>query len=141
MYLGAIPNFKNNTSNNSKMKILIRGTTLTVVMVISILCLCCEKVDQESNTIIGKWEWLYTEGGIVGRTYPQEETTVIEEYTQDSIFVSRIDGAVSEVTEFHTWGDTLWYDNSKDRKYIARISGDTLTLDDLGFIHVYKRLH
>jgi signal peptidase I len=105
----------------------------------------CDKVELTSTGFIGKWEWLYTTGGIIGRTYPNEGDIVVDEYTEDSILVRRVNGKIILETDFHVSGDTLWYWNSTIRKYESHISRDTLRLIDLSiiapsFIHVYKRL-
>ena len=107
----------------------------------------CEKSESIniSDNIVGTWEWLYTLGGIIGRTYPNEGEIVLWEFTKDSVFIRKVNGIINLETEFHTVADTLWYHDSRDYRYLSKFQGDTIILIDLtskpSFMHFFKRIN
>ncbi len=102
----------------------------------------CEKDDTnyDPNSIIGKWKWLYSEGGAVGVTYPQEGQTVIWEFTEDSLLIVPF---YPTNVNFHVSGDTLRYSTAVEITYRFQIRNDTLGLTwlpDASFLYFLKRI-
>ena len=109
----------------------------------------CEKAGNEPdtnsndpNSIIGKWEWLYTLGGIAP-IYPGEGQIHTLEFTEDSLLISRENGETTFETHFDVSGDTLKYHRDIDLEYKMNISGDTLALIFIkrGFDPYFKRIN
>ena len=109
----------------------------------------CEKDDTnyDPDSIIGKWEWLYSTGGFAGTTYPEEGETVIWNFTEDSTLVITVNGEATIESDFKILQDTLNYFIDTDiqtdveiKKYI-KISGDTLLLKEYVFESFYKRIN
>jgi hypothetical protein len=104
-----------------------------------------EDLDYDSNSIIGKWEWLYTSGGFAGTTYPKENETVSWEFTEDSIFIRRVNNKTTFQVNFYVSIDTLfWRNDPTDMAYQFFIKSDSLELWDLSsippiFFHTFKR--
>ncbi len=118
----------------------------TVILLLTFIGAGCqkEKIDYDPDSIIGKWEWIYSLGGFAGTTYPKENESVTWEFTEDSMFIRRINKEITFKADFHASGDTLfWNNDTKDKMYQFQIKGDTLNLIDLSFkplSHIYKRI-
>ena len=103
-----------------------------------------EKIDYDPNSIIGKWEWLYTLGGIVP-SYPGEDESVTLEFTEDSIGIRRVNNNVTFQKEFYISKDTqFWKDAPTGHLFL--ITHDTLEMwrSDIVFpllISAYKRIN
>ena len=106
-----------------------------------------EKIDYDPDSIIGKWEWLYTSGGFAGTIYPKENESITWEFTEDSIFIRRVNNKISFQAGFYALQDTLFWENDPtDMIYQFLIRRDTLKLMDLSarppvFSHTFKRLN
>jgi hypothetical protein len=124
--------------------------SLTHLLLLLPLCVVligagCEKNDPKNydpDSIIGKWEWLYTSGGFVGTTYPQKGQTETIEFTEDSVLIARKNGEITFETYFNISGDTLKYHQGTDLEYKIKISNDTLELVfiEWGLNPSYKRI-
>ena len=109
----------------------------------------CEKDDlnHDPSSIIGKWEWLYTSGGFAGTVYPKDEEKVTWEFTEDSLFIRRVNNNISFQINFYSSNDTLfWRNDPTDMIYEFLIKSDTLELWDLSaipptFSHTFKRIN
>ena len=99
----------------------------------------------DPNSIIGKWEWLYSLGGFSGGSHPEENESVTLEFTEDSIGIRRVNNNVTFQKEFHISKDTLfWKDEPTGRRFL--ITQDTLELQYLGSTYpiltsTYKRIN
>ena len=93
------------------------------------------------NSIIGKWKYIYTTGGIV-ITYPREGDIMISEFTKDGRLIKSLNDSVVFETDFHVSGDTLKYHLETDLFYKIKIYGDTLGLIYIqyGMNHYYKKV-
>ncbi|MBN1649896.1 MAG: hypothetical protein JW857_01135 [Bacteroidales bacterium] len=106
-----------------------------------------EKIDYDPDSIIGKWEWLYTEGGFAGISYPKENESVTWEFTEDSLLIRRVNNKISFQAGFYTLQDTLFWENDPtDMICQILIKRDTLKLMDLSasptvFSHIFKRFN
>jgi len=120
-----------------------------IILLLSLMGAGCEKerIDYDPGSIIGKWKWLYTIGGIVGTTYPKKGDTVIWEFTEDSLLVRALNGETIFEVDVRVSGDTLKYFESSElteTMYRYEIKGDTLSLFPLlmgPFSHIYKRVN
>jgi hypothetical protein len=86
------------------MKSIIR--LLIISCIICLISAACEKEEYNPYSIIGKWDWLKTEGSLV-TNYPSENNRKIAEYTKDSIYRLYVNGELSLESRFRT------FDNNK----------------------------
>lgn len=126
------------------MKNTIVKIRLSLLLLFILTMAGCKKNDDlYSNSIIGKWEWLYTTGGIAD-TYPLEGQTYILEFTKQGKLISSQNGSVLFESNFNIDGDILSYycDLSKaEERYHIKFREATLNLYYLGiFNDYYKRL-
>jgi len=102
----------------------------------------CNKDDtSEEKSIIGKWQWLYSTGGLV-ISYPHEGQIITLEFTKNYSLIERKNDSLIFETKFSINGDTLNYSRGSDMSYQIKINKDTLNLifKDAGFNDYYKRL-
>jgi hypothetical protein len=116
------------------------------VLLFALMGTGCEKEenDYDPNSIIGKWKWIYTYGGIVGTTYPREGQTIIWTFTEDSILIVPETWGTAINTKFHVSEDTLKYFESIEIIYQFQIKGDTLNLLPVSMgpsSHFFKRIN
>jgi hypothetical protein len=107
----------------------------------------CEKVNNcDAKKIIGKWEWIFSTGGIAGNTiYPKNGQTVTLELTKGNMLIERDNGEINFEAEFTLLGDTLkYYASDAEIICMIKISDDRLYLHYLkiydGYNPVYKRI-
>lgn len=120
-----------------------------IILFLSLMGAGCEKDDLDYNpdSIIGKWEWLYTSGGFAGTVYPKEYEKVTWEFTEDSTLTRRVNNNISFQINFYSSNDTLfWRNDPTDLIYQFLIKSDTLELWDLSaipptFSHTFKRIN
>jgi hypothetical protein len=101
----------------------------------------CKKEDNlYFNSLIGKWRWLYTTGGIV-IAYPREGIITLLEFTKDGRLIQSNNDSITFETKFRISGDTLKYYHGTDMFYKIKIQGDTLGLIfiKVGFNDYFKR--
>jgi hypothetical protein len=116
----------------------------TILLILCNLGKGCERNDNPEtiDTIVGTWEWLYTLGGFIGQTYPNEGETTTWNFAEDGAFTRELNGIIMLETTYFRSGDTIWYRDSMDYRYLSKISGDTLELLDLNsnlsFAHFFK---
>ncbi len=124
-----------------KLKLLKLSLTCLTLLITGV---GCEKNDKNYNpdSIIGKWEWLYSKGGIIGITYPEEGQTVEWEFTKDSTLIITENDVTTFETIFYISNDTLIFFRETDVKYRIEIEKDTLSLYFIveGFDNFYKRI-
>src|SRR5690606_37122875 len=88
----------------------------------------CNKDDtSEGKSIIGKWQWLYSTGGLV-ISYPQEGQIITLEFTKNYSLIERKNDSVTFETKFSINGDTLNYSRGSDMSYQIKINKDILNL-------------
>jgi hypothetical protein len=112
------------------------GKILIYAIVLPCIILhCCEKDNSFSDTIVGKWKWIYSIGGIAGHYYPSEGNQHVINITQDSIIYS-VNGVVSLRYTYSLSENLLKYSDS-EFLYRVKISKDTLRIhfisDTLGY--------
>ena len=103
-----------------------------------------EKNDYDPDSIIGKWKWIYSQGGFAGTTYPQEGQTVIWTFTEDSSLIVPEGWGITSNSKFHVSGNALKLDGSDLLMYTIKLSGDTLHLFPLNsfpFSHHFKHIN
>jgi hypothetical protein len=86
------------------MKRIIR--TLIIGCIICYISASCEKEEYDPYSLIGKWDWLLTEGD-PGSTWHSETNKRIDEYTKDSIYRAYFNDELSIECKFKT------FDNNK----------------------------
>lgn len=98
--------------------------------------------DYDPDSIIGKWELLYTSGGFAGTTYPKAGNAETIEFTEDRVLIVKVNGEINFETNYNVSGDTLKYHRGTDLEYKIEISGDTLALTfiEWGLNPFYKRI-
>jgi len=114
--------------------------TLGKILIYAVVLLCiilhsCEKDKSFSDTIVGKWKWIYSIGGIAGHYYPSEGNQHVINITQDSIIYS-VNGVESLRYKYSLSENILKYSDS-EFLYRVKISKDTLIIhfisDTLGY--------
>lgn len=110
-----------------------------------ILCITgqgCEKDNILESNLLGKWQLLYSIGGIVGKSYPNEGQIYTLEFTEDSLLIEKDNNVIMFETEFNISIDTLTYTRGALLKYKIDISKDTLVLARIpqGTSSYYKRI-
>lgn len=116
----------------------------TFVLLFALMGAGCEKErnDYDPNSIIGKWKWIYSQGGFAGTTYPEEGQTVIWTFTNDSALIVPENWGITTNSKFHVSGNTLKLEGSDLLIYTIKLSGDTLHLLSAGiFSHHFKRIN
>jgi hypothetical protein len=121
--------------------ILIKGLTFLVALVI-VLAGCRKDDDQYFNSIIGKWEWLYTTGGIIIQ-YPRAGIKSVTEFTKDGWLIRTRNDSIIFETRYSVSADTLKYYNGTELFYKIEIRSDTLGLIfiKVGFNDYYKKVY
>jgi len=101
-----------------------------------------DRDNYDPTSIIGKWEWIYSCGGIVGCTYPVFGQTISLEFTTDSMMIEKINGNVMFESRFCISGDTLKYLRGTNLEYRIEFHNDTLALLFItdGIDNFYKRV-
>mgnify|MGYP001400055287 CR=1 FL=1 len=102
-----------------------------------------------ADSIFGRWEWIYSFGGIDGGFHFPGENIMIDEYSNDSTFIERINGNEYRNCRFSISGNALKY---TDNNYFYRIKirGENLNIyiidtlsvipiDEIGS-HYFKRV-
>jgi hypothetical protein len=113
------------------------------------------KLNPETSTLTGSWNWVYTSGGIAGMTYTPESTGEIRriEFGVDSIWKYYVNGVLNSASLYHLVKSKslfspdsvllIKYDlYSIKQNYIIKTS-DTLILQDQCFDcygHLYTRI-
>ena len=130
-----------------KLKLL---TTFLLLLPLCVVLLGagCEKDENDyaSDSIIGKWEWIYSTGGLAGNTiYPDDGQSVTLEFTEDSILIQCENNETVFETQFYILGDTLKYFWGLELECKINISSDTLfsyylNISD-SYNPVYKRIN
>ncbi len=102
-----------------------------------------------ADSIFGRWEWIYSLGGIDGGYHFPGGNIMIDEYSMDSTFIERINGVEYRSSRFSISGNALKYtDNSY--YYRIKIRGENLNIyiidtlsvipiDEIG-AHYFKRV-
>lgn len=102
-----------------------------------------------ADSIFGRWEWIYSFGGIDGGFHFPGGNIMIDEYSKDSTFIERINSNEYRSCRFSISGNALKY---TDKKYFYRINirGENLNIyiiDTLSFVpideigsHYFKRV-
>jgi hypothetical protein len=116
---------------------------LLTSLFMTILGTGCEKDEYSPDSIIGKWKWVYSIGGVVGTTYPEEGKKVIWEFSKDSTLVVTENGKTVFESNFHISGDTLKYFRITDIETKVKMTflSDKLSLDDGDFIGYLKHIN
>jgi hypothetical protein len=60
---------------------------LLTSLFMTILGTGCEKMNTVPIVLSASWKWVYSIGGVVGTTYPEEGKKVIWEFSKDSTLV------------------------------------------------------
>jgi hypothetical protein len=97
----------------------------------------------DADTIIGKWQWVQTSGGIDGRAFTPESEgkEILLEFSADSVQHIFVDDSLLASFAFSIYGDTLVRVDSGYRQ-LVQIENDRLTLSDFGadgFTSIYNR--
>jgi len=115
-----------------------------IILLLSLMGAGCEKDDLDYNpdSIIGRWEWLYSVNGdfTASYSYPKEGQTLTFEFGPNNDLILRENGDIKSETVFSIVQDTLIYD---ENFYVFEISKDTLKLINtfaLGDYSFYKRI-
>lgn len=106
-----------------------------------------DKIDYDPDSIIGKWEWLYSVSGdfAASYTYPLNGQVLTMELRENGDLLFKENSNTFLETNFYISEDTLSYykNNGVERIYRFRISRDTLTLMNaytLGNSSLYTRI-
>lgn len=106
-----------------------------------------DKIDYDPDSIIGKWEWLYSVTGDLTAIYiyPLKGQVLTVEFRENGDLFFKENNNTFIETNFSISEDTLSYyeNNDVERIYQFRISRDTLTLINpftLGNFDLYKRI-
>lgn len=106
-----------------------------------------DKIDYDPDSIIGKWEWLYSVSGdlTANYTYPLNGQVLTMELRENGDLFFKENSNTFLETNFYISEDTLNYyeNNDVERIYRFRISQDTLTLTNTfthGTFSLYKRI-
>jgi len=123
----------------------MKDTITKVGLFLLIFCITgqgCEKDNILDSNILGKWQLLYTIGGIAGKVYPNEGHIYTSEFTEDSLLIEKDNNVIMFETEFGISFDTLTYTRGALLKYKIDISKDTLVLARIpqGDYSYYKRI-
>ncbi len=100
----------------------------------------CEKDEKLDSKILGKWQLLYSTGGIVGTSYPKEGHIYTLEFTDEGILIEKDNNVITYETEYSISVDKLTYSRGALLKYTVDISNDMLELSDITFSFYYKRI-
>lgn len=109
-----------------------------------------ESDDNQSKTLIGKWNWIQSNGGIAGQTYtPQSTGNIITiEFDDNSTFRQYRNGILNIETTYKLMNIEgynelfIYYGSGYPASIITSLENNTLTLCDYmddGYIHAYKR--
>ena len=123
----------------------MKDTITKIGLCLLILCIAgqgCEKDNLFDSNIFGEWQFLYSIGGIVGTSYPNEGHTYTLEFNEDSILIEKDNNVIMFETEFSVSYDTLTYTRGALLNYKIDISKDTLKLARIpqGTSSYYKRI-
>jgi len=85
-------------------------SVITVLFLIS-----CEKENDNSSLLLGKWDWTYSQGGITGSEYTPESTgdKIIIEYTSDSLFRRYINDTLIDECKYHVIDSSIVFNGDK----------------------------
>nr|WP_319571907.1 hypothetical protein [uncultured Draconibacterium sp.] len=127
---------------------------LTIFLLLLPLCVLllgagCEKDNPDYNpdSIIGKWEWLYTVNGdfTASYIYPEDRQRLTIEFKKDSSLIFKENGNIYSETVFSIYENDLNYDNNNvNHMFEFSVDGDTLKLintSTLGSFSLYKRIN
>jgi len=90
------------------------------------------------DSIFGKWQWVYSIGGIDGGYHFPIGDIMIDEYSEDSLFVESMNGVKSRECKFSLFGNVLKYIDIH-YYYRVKIRGENLNIniiDTLGSIPI-----
>ena len=82
------------------MKKIVISSSIIFLLIICFTSSCQKDESFETESILGKWEWIYTYGGFGGVTYPQEGQSVILEFTKDNRLIESENGVTSFETDY-----------------------------------------
>ncbi len=123
----------------------IKNFTLILSTIMFVFWGCSESPNSavDADTIIGKWQWVQTSGGIDGRTFTPESEgkEILLEFSADSVQHIFVDDSLLASYSFSLKGDTLVRVDSGYRQ-LVHIETDRLTLSDFGadgFTSIYNR--
>ena len=111
------------------------------ISVIAVLFLIsCEKENDNSSLLLGKWNWTYTYGGMAGSEYTPESTgyKVIIEYTSDSLFRRYINDTLIDECKYQVIDSSLVFDG--DRAVIVKYDGlrtQAFVMEGLSKLYLY----
>ena len=122
------------------------------LLLIFIICNGCKKDNSfnYSSSLIGKWSWLRSCGGVVGCLGPEDEhVTINVVFTADSIYDLYQNDTLKFSTRVHTYkllsrdgkdsANVIKYDSGVSLNYY--ITHDTLGLGNSIISSIYKRIH
>ena len=144
----------------------MKNTIIKIGIILLIFCIAgqgCEKDENIDSKILGKWQHIYSTGGVVGISYPDEEYTTTIEFTDEGILIEKENNVIMFETEFsisddyfpkltYSTGIPLEYrgipleytgDISSitiDYSYTVDFSDDKLVLISAPFSTYYKRI-
>lgn len=126
---------------------ILRINILMIVLVLVGTGCQKDKIDYDPDSIIGKWEWLYSVGGDLTAiySYPLNGQVRTVEFRENGDLFFKENSNTFLETNFSISGDTLSYykNNGVERISKFRILRDTLRLINLftlGDAEFYKRI-
>jgi hypothetical protein len=128
---------------------------LVLIILVGFIFFSCEKAAiNKTDSILGRWNWKTTTGGIAGSKYTPEYTRkkIIIEFTSDSIYKKYQNDTLTLVCSFHTFSDTsesqlkdnlILFENHTTFEHYSVINYNTLFLSDKmvdGFTSEFERI-
>jgi hypothetical protein len=111
------------------------------ISVIAVLFLIsCEKENDHSSLLLGKWNWTYTYGGITCSEYTPKSTgdKIIIEYTSDSLFRRYVNDTLIDECKYQVIDSSLVFDG--DKAVIIKYDGlltQAFVMKGLGELYLY----
>ena len=115
---------------------------LALITLLGFIFFSCEKAAlNETDSILGKWNWKTTSGGIAGFTDTPESTgkKIRIEFTSDSIYKLYLNDTLKVACSFHTFSDRsdsqlkdnlILFENKTTFDHYSVINYNTLFLSD-----------
>lgn len=133
----------------------MKKLAISFIAIFLLISSCSDKVLLETNTIMGRWNWISSLGGIAGATYTPESTgkNIVLEFTPDSVYRQYLNDSLTIETGFHIITSVSIYDHDSTkfitfdtvmmrRSVVFDTPNDLILRDEMydGFSSYYQRV-